>query len=136
MSTILGITFGTALNLSLTTLINNGYYIDGYANNTVYLRDVNSYNYLWPDATLYYSNGGMNRSEFLYSTPYPDPMRYNNLYNNFIGIYGAPVNYVNNGTSLSATWFAPNKGYITLQYAPQYALGGQLRYFTTLTLGL
>ncbi len=68
--------------------------------------------------------------------PYPDPMRYNNLYNNFIGIYGAPVNYVNNGTSLSATWFAPNKGYITLQYAPQYALGGQLRYFTTLTLGL
>lgn len=136
LSTILGITFGTALNLSLTTLVNNGYYIDGYANNTVYLRDVNSYNYLWPDATLYYSNGGMNRSEFLYSTPYPDPMRYNNLYNNFIGIYGAPVNYVNNGTSLSATWFAPNRGYITLQYAPQYALGGQLRYFTTLTLGL
>lgn len=136
LSTILGITFGTALNISLNALINNGYYVDGYANNTVYLRDVNSYNYLWPDATLYYNNGGMSRSEFLYSTPYPDPMRYNSLYSNFMGIYGAPVNYVNNGTSLSATWFAPNRGYITLQYAPQYAVGGQLRYFTTLTLGL
>lgn len=136
LSTILGITFGTALNLSINALVNSGYTIDGYADNTVYLRDVNSYNYLWPDATLYYANGGMNRSEFLYSTPYPDPMRYNSLYANFTGIYGAPVSYSNNGTSISATWFAPNRGYITLQYAPQYALGGQLRYFTTLTLGL
>ena len=136
LSTILGITFGTALNLSINALVNSGYTIDGYADNTVYLRDVNSYNYLWPDATLYYANGGMTRSEFLYSTPYPDPMRYNSLYANFTGIYGAPVSYSNNGSSISATWFAPNRGYITLQYAPQYALGGQLRYFTTLTLGL
>ena len=137
LSTILGITFGTALNISINALVNSGYQVDGYANNTVYLRDVNTYNYLWPDATLYYgSTGGLNRSEFIYSTNYPDPMRYNSLYGNFTGIYGAPVSYTNNGTSLSATWFAPNKGYITLQYAPQYAVGGQLRYFTTLTLGL
>ena len=78
----------------------------------------------------------MARSEFLYSTTYPDMMRYNSLYNSFLGTYGSPVNYVNNGASLSATWFAPNRGYVTLQYTPQYSLGGQIRYFTTLTFGL
>jgi hypothetical protein len=78
----------------------------------------------------------MSRSEFLYSTTYADRARYNALYNNFVGYYGAPVNYTTSGTSLTATWFAANQGYITLQYAPQYSIGGQLRYFTTLTLGL
>lgn len=133
---ILGITFGTALNLSLDYLINHGYTVDGYGNNVVYLRDINQFNYYWPDATLYYGNGGLARSEFLYSTSYPDMMRYNSLYNSFTGTYGSPVNYSNSGASLSATWFAPNRGYITLQYNPQYSLGGQVRYFTTLTFGL
>ena len=133
---ILGITFGTALNLSLDYLINHGYTVDGYGNNVVYLRDINQFNYYWPDATLYYGNGGLSRSEFLYSTSYPDMMRYNALYNSFTGTYGVPVNYTNSGASLSATWFAPNRGYITLQYNPQYSLGGQVRYFTTLTFGL
>ena len=133
---ILGITFGTALNLSLDYLINHGYTVDGYGNNVVYLRDINQFNYYWPDATLYYGNGGLARSEFLYSTSYPDMMRYNSLYNSFTGTYGSPVNYSNSGASLSATWFAPNRGYITLQYNPQYSLGGQVRYFTSLTFGL
>ncbi len=90
---ILGITFGTALNLSLDYLINHGYTVDGYGNNVVYLRDINQFNYYWPDATLYYGNGGLARSEFLYSTSYPDMMRYNSLYNSFTGTYGSPVNY-------------------------------------------
>lgn len=136
LSTVLGITFGTALNLSLDLLFDHGYTVDGYGNNVVYLRDVNQYNYFWPDATLYYDNGGLQRSEFLYSTPYPDSYRYSQLYNNFLGVYGAPVNVVRTGATLAATWFAPNRGYITLQYAPQYAMGGSMRYFTTLTFGL
>lgn len=135
IAAILGVTFGTALNISLNYLVNNGYYIDGYANNTVYLRDINQFNYYWPDATLYYGNGGLARSEFLYSTSYPDMMRYNSLYNSFMMTYGNPVS-VSTGPSLSATWFAPNRGYITLNYGPQYSMGGQMRYFTTLTIGL
>ena len=135
IATILGVTFGTALNISLNYLVNNGYAVDGYANNTVYLRDINQFNYYWPDATLYYSNGGLARSEFLYSTSYPDMMRYNSLFNSFMMTYGNPVN-VSNGAAMSATWFAPNRGYITLNYGPQYSLGGQLRYFTTLTIGM
>lgn len=114
-------------------LLNSGYYIDGYGSNTIYLRDVREANYIWPDATFYYGpNGGFARSEFLYSTPYPDTMRYNMLYNSFVSTYGPPLNVVNG----AATWFAPNRGYITLQYGQQKSLGGQLRFFTTLTLGL
>ena len=136
ISAILGITFGTAFGASLDYLYGRGYVVDGYGDNRVYLRDVNQFNYYWPDATLYYGNGVLTRSEFLYSTSYPDMIRYNSLYNSLMGTYGSPVNYVTNGASITATWFAPNRGYVTLQYAPQYSVGGALRYFTTITFGL
>lgn len=114
-------------------LVNSGYAVDGYGSNVVYLRNVREANYMWPDATFYYGpNGGFDRSEFLYSTPYPDPMRYNMLYNSFVNTYGPPLNVING----AATWFAPNRGYITLQYNQQQSLGGQFRFFTTLTFGL
>ena len=136
IASILGITFGTAINMSLDYLINRGYTIDGYGNDAVYLRDVNERSYYWPDATLYYGAGGLARSEFLYSTSYPDPMRYNSLYTRFNRTYGPPINIVRTGGVLSATWFAPNRGYVTIDYRSQYSLGGDLRYFTTLTFGL
>ena len=136
ISAILGITFGTGFNISLDYLYGRGYIVDGYGDNRVYLRDVNQFNYYWPDATLYYGNGGLMRSEFLYSTSYPDMMRYTSLYNSLMSTYGAPVNYVTSGASVTATWFAPNSGYVTLQYSPQYSIGGALRYFTTITFGL
>lgn len=136
IASILGITFGTAINMSLDYLINRGYTIDGYGNDAVYLRDVNEMSYYWPDATLYYGAGGLARSEFLYSTSYPDPMRYNSLYTRFNRTYGPPINIVRTGGVLSATWFAPNRGYVTIDYRSQYSLGGDLRYFTTLTFGL
>lgn len=136
IASILGITFGTAINMSLDYLINRGYTIDGYGNDAVYLRDVNEMSYYWPDATLYYGAGGLARSEFLYSTSYPDPMRYNSLYTRFNRTYGPPINIVRTGGVLSATWFAPNRGYVTIDYRSQYSLGGELRYFTTLTFGL
>lgn len=136
IASILGITFGTAINMSLDYLINRGYTIDGYGNEAVYLRDVNEMSYYWPDATLYYGAGGLARSEFLYSTSYPDPIRYNSLYTRFNRTYGPPINIVRTGGVLSATWFAPNRGYVTIDYRSQYSLGGELRYFTTLTFGL
>lgn len=136
IASILGITFGTAINMSLDYLIDRGYTIDGYGNDAVYLRDVNEMSYYWPDATLYYGAGGLARSEFLYSTSYPDPMRYNSLYTRFNRTYGPPINIVRTGGVLSATWFAPNRGYVTIDYRSQYSLGGDLRYFTTLTFGL
>lgn len=135
LSAILGVTFGTALNVALNYLVNNGYTINSYGNNAVYLNNVNMFGALWPEVTMYYGNGGLERSEFYYSTPYPDMMRYNSLYSSLSRTYGGPVSIINNAAGRAATWFAPNRGYITLQYSQQFN-GGAARFFTTITTGL
>lgn len=132
---ILGLTFGTTISLSLNQLYSSGYSVDGYGTDVVYLRDVSEMSYIWPDATLYYGSGGLDRSEFVYSTAFSDMSRYNNVYNNLVMQYGSPVNYVNSGGSMTATWFGNGNGYISLQFGPSYSTAGRLRYYTTLTLG-
>ena len=132
---ILGLTFGTAIGLSLDYLYNGGYTVDSYSNDVVYLRNVSAMSYVWPDATLRYTSAGLASSHFMYSTSYYDLTRYNSLYDSLVAQYGSPVNYeaVNNG--YVATWFGYDNGYISLEYGPQYTTGGHLRYFTTLTFG-
>lgn len=134
-SSILGITFGTALGISLDYLYNHGYTVDSYGNDVVYLRDINEMSFFWPDATLYYGSLGLQRSEFIYSTGYYDLGRYNNLYNSLVARYGAPVNISRTTNSYAATWFGYNNGYITIEYRPMYTNAGSLRYYTTLTYG-
>lgn len=133
---ILGITFGTTINISLNYLQNRGYVVDGYTGDVVYLRNVNEMSFLWPDATLYYGTNGLIGSQFSYSTNYYDRTRYNQIYSTFVTRYGAPVNYqaVNNG--YIATWFGYDNGYISLEFKPVYGAGGHLRYYTTLSFGL
>lgn len=133
---ILGLSFGTALNVSLNYLYSSGYNVIGYGNGNVFLTDVSALNYIWPDATLYYGpNGGLDYSQFYYSTPYYDMARYNSLYGNFVANYGAPVNLVNSGGRITATWFGAGNGYITLEFGPRVIAGGGSRFFTTLTFG-
>ena len=136
IQSILGITFGTGLNLSLDFLYGRGYVVDGYTNDVVYLSNVNEMSFLWPDATLYYGANGLIGSQFSYSTNYYDRTRYNQIYSTFVTRYGAPVNYqaVNNG--YIATWFGYDNGYISLEFKPVYGAGGHLRYYTTLSFGL
>lgn len=134
-SSILGITFGTALGISLDYLYNHGYTVDSYGNDVVYLRDINEMAFFWPDATLYYGPLGLQRSEFIYSTGYYDLGRYNSLYNSLVARYGAPVNLSRATNSFAATWFGYNNGYITIEYRPMYTNAGSLRYYTTLTYG-
>lgn len=136
VQSILGITFGTAINISLNYLLNGGYVVDSYTNDVVYLRNVNEMSFLWPDATLYYGTNGLIGSQFSYSTNYYDRTRYNQIYSTFVTRYGAPVNYqaVNNG--YIATWFGYDNGYISLEFKPVYGVGGHLRYYTTLSFGL
>lgn len=135
-STILGITFGTALNMSLNYLYNNGYNVYSYGNNVVYLSNVNQLNLLWPDATLYYSGGGLDRGEFVYATSYYDTMRYNEAYARLVAAYGAPVStsYPSNG--MQTCWFGYDGRFVTLQYAPIYGADGIMRYYTTLSFGI
>ncbi|MCM1021617.1 MAG: hypothetical protein NC343_05470 [Muribaculum sp.] len=136
LSTMLGVAFGTALNVAINQLINNGYNVSGYNANTVFLTDVSQAGYLWPDATFYYSNGYLDRSQFYYSLPYNDYGRYNSLYRAFSNNYGYPVNVVNTPANMSATWFAPNQGYITLQYGSGSSWSLPGRFVTTLTVGI
>ena len=136
-ATILGVALGTALYNSVNALIAEGYNVDGYQNGVVYLRDVNQYNYYWPDATLRYNDAGnLIGSEYIYSTPIYDVARYSNLYNTLYSQYGMPASSIGpGGGALSATWFGPNQCYITLEYSP-VTIGGVIRYCTTLSQGL
>lgn len=136
LSTILGVAFGTAINLTINQLINNGYNVSGYNTNTIYLTDVNQAGYFWPDATFYYNAGLLDRSEFFYTSPYNDNRRYGALYNTFTTRYGYPVNVINSPMNMSATWFAPDRGYITLQYGPGASMSLPGRFVTTLTVGI
>ncbi len=136
LQSILGITLGTALNVSLNYLFNQGYAVDGYGTDVVYLRNVPQLNLYWPDATLYYGPaGGLIGSEFVYSTLGYDRARYNTVYNILAAQYGNP--YVQNlvGGGVQATWWGSNNSFISLQFNSQMSVGGQMRYFTTLTFG-
>ncbi len=136
-STILGVAIGTALANTVNALISNGYYVDGYQNGAVYLRDVTQYNYFWPDATLRYNSAGvLVGSEYMFTTPAYDLARYSGLYNQMYALYGIPAITSSPGSGkLSATWFGPNNCYITVQYQPM-VIDGMQRYCTSLTQGL
>lgn len=135
LTTILGVTFGTTLSLSLNALVNSGYTITGYGDDMVYLSNVPQLNLIWPDATLYYGNGGLASSQFVYYTPYNDLSRYNTAYTRLVNLYGAPINVTNSGVQLSASWFGQNGQFVSLAFSPQYASDGSLAYYTTLSFG-
>ncbi len=129
---ILGLSFGSAIGISLDYIYNNGYVVDGYTNDIVYLRNVPALNYMWTDGALYYGPSGLDVSSFYYSTPGYDLARYNNCYNALVSSYGVPVSVNNAGGSMSATWFGGQGGYITLSFGS----GTAGRFLTTLTFGL
>lgn len=131
--TILGITFGTLYHASLDYLYNKGYEIDGYADNTVYLRNVPEMGYTWPDATIYYdSYGRLASSQFIYSTSFSALGRYNRLYHTLSMTYGSPVSASWNGAHRETIWYGGDaRGYVSLEY--DYSGG---RYYTILSYGI
>ena len=136
LRSIVGITFGTAINLSLDYLNRNGYTVHGYGNDVVYLRNISQYGYNWPDATLYYSSNGLVGSEFVYSTSYNSRSRYNSVYNTLYNQYGAPISIDNSANGVTVTWWGYDNQYVSLDYRPIYTNNGQLRYVTTLSMGM
>ena len=128
--TILGITFGTLYNASLDYLYSKGYEIDGYADNTVYLRNVPEMGYTWPDATIYYdSYGRLASSQFIYSTSFSALGRYDRLYHTLSMTYGSPVSASWNGAHRETIWYGGDaRGYVSLEY--DYSGG---RYYTILS---
>ena len=133
--TILGVTLGSAINISINALMNSGYNVTGYGNDAVYVANASMLNMLWPDATLFYNNGGLYASEFVYSTPVYNMSRYNSTYRALVRNYGNPVSSTNNGGSLTTTWWGPNGQFINLTFQNALSGDGSTRFYTTLSFG-
>lgn len=134
-NSILGVALGTFLSNSINSFYTNGYNVTGYNSNQVFLSNVNIFNVIWPEATMFYTNGYLSGSLFSYASYTYDPSRYNYVYNKITSQYGLPVSTQNlsNG-GMSCTWWGYNN-YITLSFFPEYIPGYGQRYFTTLSMG-
>ena len=134
LNNILGLTFGSFIDLGINTLFNAGYNVLGYANNIIYLGNVNQIGYIWPEASVYYTDGLMSNTQFQYWTTYPSSSRFDNVYVNLTRTYGPPVNnFYENAVRTVSWWAGGGTGYITLQYGPGLADNGRTYYYTTLT---
>ena len=125
---ILGITFGTFFDISLDYLYYNGYEIDGYADNIIYLRNVPLLNLIWDDVMLCYDSAGrLVNAQFIFQTSRSNHYRYNRVYNSLCRVYGSPV--ISNIEGIS--WYGGNAtGWVTL--TTHNNLG---HYYTTLSIG-
>ena len=127
---ILGVEFGTRFDSSLNYLYYNGYEIDGYYDNVVYLRDVPLYDYTWPDVMMQYDDRGLAYAQFSYSCGYDDRVRFNRLYHDLCAHYGAPIR--RSGYNGYFSWYGGNGvGFVNLGVS---FTGG--RYYTTLSFGI
>ncbi len=130
-----GLRFGMSVTPSIDLLYSNGYSIDGYDTNTVYLRNVNEFGYMWPDATLYYGPSGLVRTQLLYPTAVYDLSRYNAIYSDLYDAYGAPMRVSLPGGGIRSTWWGDGNSYIQLEYSSMDTYGNKAGFFTTLTFG-
>lgn len=129
---VFGLYFGTRYAASLDYLYSNGYYVDGYYDNVIYLRDASMAGLLWQDAMLTYdSYNRLTGAQLFYSTAYSDRTRYNTAYRTLCATYGTPVSESRTGFEASVTWWGGNAtGYVTLSYGLDAG-----RFYTTLTIG-
>lgn len=137
IGSVLGLAFGSLIDYSIGSLINSGYTISStYGGNTVYLSNVAQYGVTWPEATLFYIDGGLSGARFQYGSYSPTDYRFMTAYGQLCATYGEPVSYTNNNGYPVATWWGGNNtGYITLQYGPGVTNTGATMYYTDLIYG-
>ena len=135
LQAILGVALGVAFDNSVNIFLGRNYYVDGYADNYLYMRNMSAYNYTWPDVMLYYNNGYLASSQFSYSTSNYDGYRYNNLYNQLYNMYGAPAVAQSIANGRRVTWWGYDNQYITLEFQSVYNYGSGIRYYTNLIIG-
>ena len=134
LTTVFGLPFGISFHLSIDRLGRSGYYIDGYNDREVYLRNVYEMGYSWDDAILRYDRGQMESASMYFSTYNYDLTRYDRLYSNLCALYGPPA--LAGAGRLTATWYDRHgRNYVTLSYDLMSAFGGSSRYYTILTYG-
>ena len=94
---VLGLAWGTSFGNALNYLYYNGYYIDGFMDNIVYLTDVELLEYGWDDVMMQFDgNDNLDYVEFVYTSDDYDTSRFFSLYNELCSIYGSPVSFTNN----------------------------------------
>lgn len=137
INNILGLAFGTAVWASVNYLHDKGYYIDGYSNTAIYLRDVRQLMYNWPDVILNYDSfRRLTGIQFIYSTSYRDSGRYTRLYSELCRSYGPPVSYRQTPGGYESVWYgAGAQNFVALEYDMNYASNGMPRFYTILSYG-
>ena len=115
---VLGLTWGTSFDNALNYLYYNGYYIDGFMDNIVYLTDVELLNYGWDDVMIQFNgNNRLDYIEFVYTNNDYDTSRFFSLYNELCRIYGRPVSFTNNMYS----WYGGDGiGFVNLGFERNY----------------
>lgn len=114
ISNVLGLAFGSLIEYGINSLINSGYNVSGYQNDAIFLNDISMMGYRWPQATVYYGNGGMNGALFQYRGSSWHSSPYDKVFRKLCKSYGQPVETSTDGAYRSATWWGGNDGYITL----------------------
>lgn len=133
LGTVLGLTFGSFIDAGINALYNSGYQVAGYIDNAIYLTDVRQLGYLWPEAIVNYDDGLMTGTQFYSWSAVPDPARYNMVYRQLVGVYGAPVSdSIVNGLRTATWWAGEGTGYVTLQYGYSPSMTGLSSYYTSL----
>lgn len=133
---ILGITFGSVINASINALLNSGYSITTYDNNTVYMQNVAQFGITWPTVALYYGSAGLYSSQFEYVSTYQSQNVFNSAYANICRTYGNPISQNIGRATATATWWGGDaNGYITLNFGSNYSNYGP-QFYTTLTMGM
>ena len=111
---VLGLSWGTSFHNTLNYLYYNGYYIDGYMDNIVYLTDVELLDYDWDDVMLQFDgNDNLDYVEFASWTSSYDTSRFFSLYNYLCSIYGSPVSFSN---SMYSWYGGDGIGFVNLGY--------------------
>lgn len=134
--TVLGVTFGTAVNYAINSLMSSGYNITSYGSDAIYLNNVQMLNMYWPSATLMFNRAGrLYGSEFVYASQGYDVSRYNLAYTMLASNYGSPVSVNNNGNRIESVWWGPDGQFITLRFLAETGPMGYPVYYTILSFG-
>ena len=117
---VLGLSWGTSFINALNYLYYNGYYIDGYMDNIVYLTDINLLGYDWDDVMLQFDgNDNFDYVQFVDASQTYDTSRFHSLYNYLCSLYGRPISY---SDSMYSWYGGDGIGFVNLglQYTYDY----------------
>lgn len=115
---VLGLSWGTSFGNALNYLYYNGYYIDGYMDNIVYLTDVELLDYDWDDVMMQFDgNDNLDYVEFASWSDTYDTSRFYSLYNYLCNLFGSPVSYSN---SMYSWYGGDGIGFVNLGMQSEY----------------